>query len=375
MKVKYCSGKGTIHYTRDAAVYEGEFLNSQPHGAGKMTYKDGRVCEGEWRNGKMDKGIGKRPDGSVWYEAEYRDGKATMKFGNGDKTYEGDFEIINDKIDGVGKMIDKDGRVREGIWKDGEITYEGELDKNGKPHGRGKKMYPWGNYDGSWQHGKYYGEGTLKYTYGKYEGQFKDDKKHGKGTYTRSDGSVEYDGEWKDSMRHGRGTYNDKNGDVYTGDWLANRMQGKGVMTYANGDVYNGQWHSDKKHGRGVMTYANQDIYGGEWKDGHKDGGIMKYHNGDMYEGQFSKGKMHGKGTYTYAAGDISKSIGEWKDGKKCGEFENIRFSEKVYYDNDELKVDSNVKREAPFDEDTDTEDAPPTKRHNVCVSPPQPKV
>ena len=120
------------------------------------------------------------------------------------------------------------------------------------------------------------------------------------------------------------------------------------------------------------MTYANQDIYEGEWQDNCKDGkGVMKYHNGDAYEGEFSNDKMHGKGTYTYAAGDIMKSIGEWKDGKKCGAFENIvRFSEQVYYENDELKVDSKMKREA-LDEDTDTEDFPPSKRRNVCVSPP----
>ncbi len=37
----------------------------------------------------------------------------------------------------------------------------------------------------------------------------------------------------------------------------------------------------------------------------------------------------------------------------------------------DELKANPNVKRESPSDEDTDTDDAPPKKRRNVCVSPP----
>lgn len=72
---------------------------------------------------------------------------------------------------------------------------------------------------------------------------------------------------------------------------------------------------------------------------------------------------MDGKGTYTYAAGDLSKSIGEWKEAKKCGVFEDIvrvEVRKQVYYDNDELKSESKVKREAPWDEDTDTEDAPP---------------
>ena len=119
------------------------------------------------------------------------------------------------------------------------------------------------------------------------------------------------------------------------------------------------------------MTSANKDIYDGEWKDNSKDGqGTMKYHNGDVYEGEFINDKMHGKGTYEYAAGNIFKSIGEWKEGKKCGLFEDVVRTQ-VYYDNGEVKSDSNVKREAPFDEDTDTDDAPPSKRRNVCISPP----
>ena len=99
----------------------------------------------------------------------------------------------------------------------------------------------------------------------------------------------------------------------------------------------------------------------------------MKFNNGDVYEGGFSNDKMHGKGTYTYAAGDVFKSIGEWKDGKKSGEFEDFLRSRKLYYENDEAKMDPKAKREAPCDADTDTEDAPPSKRRNVVsVSPPQ---
>ena len=131
------------------------------------------------------------------------------------------------------------------------------------------------------------------------------------------------------------------------------------------------------------MTYANQDqdiyTYDGEWEMNRKDGkGKLTFHNGDVYEGEFSNDKMHGKGTYEYAAGDILKSIGEWKEGKKCGLFEDIvsvsvrvEVGKQVYYDEDEVKADSNVNRESPFDEDTDTDDAPSPKRRKVCaVSP-----
>ncbi len=141
-------------------------------------------------------------------------------------------------------------------------------------------------------------------------------------------------------------------------------IHGHGTFNSDNGDVYVGQWRTGNEDGRGEMTYANKDIYNGQWKDGVRDGqGTMKYHNGDVYEGEFSKDKMHGKGSYTYAAGDLSKSTGEWKEGKKCGLFENIarvrvEVSEQVHYDydDDELKPDSNVnlKREDSFDANID---------------------
>jgi hypothetical protein len=102
-------------------------------------------------------------------------------------------------------------------------------------------------------------------------------------------------------------------------------------------------------HGKGVMNYANQDSYDGEWKEGCKDGqGTMKYHYGDVYEGRFSNDKMHGKGTFEYAdgSGEVMKSIGEWKEGKKFGLFEDVvivRVSKQVYYENDEPKANSNA--------------------------------
>ena len=122
------------------------------------------------------------------------------------------------------------------------------------------------------------------------------------------------------------------------------------------------------------MNYANQDSYDGEWKEDLKDGkGAMNYNNGDVYKGPFSNDEMHGKGTFEYAAGDVLKSVGEWNEGKKFGLFQDtVRVDKQVYYDNDEVKeAISNLKREASSDGDTDTDDAPPSKRRNVSASPP----
>ena len=63
------------------------------------------------------------------------------------------------------------------------------------------------------------------------------------------------------------------------------------------------------------------------------------------------------------------------------GLFEDfVRTSKQVYYDNDQVKTNPNVKREAALydgDGDTDAEDAPPppskrrSRSRNVCVTPP----
>ena len=64
-------------------------------------------------------------------------GEGTINYDDGD-VYEGAFK--DDEPDGVGKMAYKDGRICEGIWENGRIQYEGELNENGEPHGRGKWM-------------------------------------------------------------------------------------------------------------------------------------------------------------------------------------------------------------------------------------------
>ena len=250
-------------------------------------------------------------------------GHGKIEYYGGD-VYEGEFQ--KKKPHGVGKMTYKDGRVREGIWNDGEIEYKGQLNKHWKPHGKGKWFYPNSTYDGEWQNGKKHGEGTAK----------------------MSDGSGWYKGGWKNDLPEGDGTFK-----------------------YSYG-IYTGGIRAGKGHGNGVMTYTNGDTYKGQWKNGRKDGkGKLKFHNGDEYEGEFSNNKLHGKGKYTFAAGEYI--IGEWKEGKKFGVFQKIvrvEVIEQVYYENDKLKVDSYVKRERDTsNEDTDNEDFPPIKRRSVCVS------
>ena len=84
-------------------------------------------------------------------------GKGTITYDNGD-VYDGTFQ--NSEPHGIGRMIYKDCRVCEGIWKNGKIEYEGDM-ADGKPYGRGKKIYPEGDvYEGEWKNGLRHGQGT-----------------------------------------------------------------------------------------------------------------------------------------------------------------------------------------------------------------------
>lgn len=63
--------KQTLHYG-NGSVYEGEVVNGQREGFGKIVFPDGGVYEGEWKNNKMN-------------------GKGTLLYANGNKAYEGEW--------------------------------------------------------------------------------------------------------------------------------------------------------------------------------------------------------------------------------------------------------------------------------------------
>ena len=51
MIVNGYTGKGTI--TWDGAKYVGEYSNGKCHGQGTLTYTDGTIEEGQWKEGKF----------------------------------------------------------------------------------------------------------------------------------------------------------------------------------------------------------------------------------------------------------------------------------------------------------------------------------
>ena len=91
-------GRGVHRWPDDAQIYEGELKDNLLHGRGKMRWSDGRIYEGEWREGGMQCGTMKWPNGD-FYEGEWnKDG--SMKRGKlvtngGLTTFKGTF--VGDK--------------------------------------------------------------------------------------------------------------------------------------------------------------------------------------------------------------------------------------------------------------------------------------
>ena len=132
--------------------------------------------------------------------------------------------------------------------------------------GRGGRMKPDGmSYDGDVNaDGQPHGYGVMKWTNGRrYEGKVRDGKPHGYGVM-----------KWADGRRH-RGKFR-KGAPVettckarYDGDVNADgQPHGYGVMTWPDGRRYEGKVRDGQPHGSGVMTWADGKRYSGKFRKG-----------------------------------------------------------------------------------------------------------
>lgn len=150
--------------------------------------------------------------------------------------------------------------------------YIGEV-KDGKKHGKGTCVYPFGTYTGDFVDDILEGYGVFKYNDGSsYKGFFKQCKKDYKGEYITKD--FRYVGLFKDDMMNGKGTIYWSSGDIYEGGFENNTLHGYGRLTYKNGLVAYGKFNHNA-----LPT----------------DGGLI-FKNGMHYKGQLSGNKMHGYG-------------------------------------------------------------------------------
>ena len=131
-------------------------------------------------------------------------------------------------------------------------------------------------YIGEIKDNKREGQGTCIYKNGdKYEGFWKNNKKEGKGIYYFTHKGEVYKGNFFNDYPNGKGIYNYKNGDKYEGMFKDGKEHGEGVINYANGTRYKGEFKNGKKHGKGEFKNQNGIVTFQFWENG-----LMKK-NGD----------------------------------------------------------------------------------------------
>lgn len=202
--------------------------------------------------------------------------------------------------------------------------YEGRVNEEGLPHGKGKLIIPTGccrkdEYVGEFRNGKRNGKGRISYQLNGY--------------------TAEYEGEWRDNMRCGHGRYQKwstgggaSHNYQYEGEWLDDKEHGIGVSLNSDqrgphlstvSEEYSGEFKNGNRHGHGKIVRdgfdgdfaRGKEIVEGEFVDGKLEGyAEFTYVNGDKFEGNFMCGNRHGLGKVTCANGVSYEA--EWDNGR-----------------------------------------------------------
>lgn len=192
----------------DGSYIVGQFLS--PNGwmnekEYKPIYAEAYDKNGEIIKSYVDNPMGLKPVEVEKYIQLLKKKHATPLNGYGEENnenyrYEGEF--YGKLYHGKGKLSNKDGSFKEGVWRKGDFVfgtahytdksgeYMGEM-KGSSPHGIGKFIYNDGTYrDGTWNNGDFVsGTAHIKNTDGEYIGEMKGTAPYGKGKSTYNNGS------------------------------------------------------------------------------------------------------------------------------------------------------------------------------------------
>ncbi len=272
------SGNGILIVYSSGLKYEGEFLNDEFHGYGKISNPQNYKYEGYWKN--------------------------NLKHG------EGKLELISlgdeEKIYQIEEGIFFDGYLLEGATKNlisGDI-FEGFFNKKGRLEGEG-----------------YFISNRTKFS-----GNFKDGLLDGNGKILYQDGSF-YEGNFLNGLESGTGTLKFPSGENYEGDWRDGLYDGKGKYTYGTGQIYEGDFKNHEPSGKGKTIYENGTIHEGDYLKGSKNGfGRETYGDGSIYEGFYELGEWKGEGIFVNSDGCITK--GNWESTYIINGFGTYKCSE-----------------------------------------------
>ncbi|CAI2373583.1 unnamed protein product [Moneuplotes crassus] len=213
------------------------------------------------------------------------------------KSYFGQLDS-NEKRNGRGIQVLKDGSI-----------YEGEF-KNGKHNGIGRYISATNVYCGHFYHGRATGKGVLQDLKedAKYKGYFKEMKPDGKCTKIHSNGS-KFIGEFSNGVISGFGKYEWNDGSSYSGQFKFGLKEGKGKDIDSKGNIYDGQFKENKYHGKGFLRLKNGCTYKGNFVNGKKSGkGVCQWPDGRFYDGKWEDDKMDGIGVFKDKMGKEKKA-------------------------------------------------------------------
>ena len=232
-----------ITYEGEVCNFMGELTNRDPlSGKGKLILNSGKIYEGHFINGKLNK-FGKYIDenGNI-FEGYFQDG------------------ILNGKGTIIKRKLFKDKKLDE-------IKYFGNI-KNFLKEGKGKETCKEYNYEGDFHNDMRDGKGRIKYlqTGDTYEGDFKNDKITGCGTYIWKN-KCQYTGNFLNGEMNGKGKFTWPSGSEYEGDYVNGIREGSGKFTWSNGKVFKGDFKKGKPKGKGFLEYGGN-IYIAVYKNG-----------------------------------------------------------------------------------------------------------
>ena len=180
----------------DNGVYIGQWNSQmQRHGQGQQTWPDGRMYEGQWRNGQCS-------------------GKGRL-IGPKGEAFVGDFEA--DRLSGFVEEYQPDGSQYSGTFR------TGRRDGFGYFHAGTANKYPKSDYYGEWEKGVMRGKGVRFY----------------------ENGSI-YVGEWAGGREDGQGVLIWQTGHFYQGKWKVGKRSGMGCMLSPVGERWEGLWADDQ---------------------------------------------------------------------------------------------------------------------------------
>lgn len=288
--------KGTLK-CGNGDFYEGEFLNDNPHGYGKWTFKSGTIYKGQFFDGVFsDNGEMTWTNGAK-YKGEFKKGQRTGKgvyhWTNGDE-YDGEF--LDGKLHGWGAYKEVNGDIYVGEYKEGKKN--GWLTHYTKQHTYMEEL---------WENGTFmrYRELNGKTMTGEWaEGEL--EAKEGRRVFPNGD---VYVGSLKYGIPEGHGTYTDVEGNKYEGRFEHGELNDyKGTITYkVSGVRYRGDVKHNKREGSGVMLYPNKKYEKGDWKDDklvkNTEEGKWKERKGNIEYKTMEEVKANRKSFFKKAAG------------------------------------------------------------------------